>query len=269
MQNLGAQVTVIESSRDRLVFDWNIDSIDTVSINSGNDWYTIPSFKGQNTVIGSYHTPIAPGQSFFVGVPQHGDVNVTIDPIKVVSMHFANPIKLQTDSSRQIPLDFQSQWICNPLYSNIGSFRTAQLVLKPFLYNALTGNSTVMLSGRVTIEFPISTGSGTVSSDSRFSQMMKKMLLNYSVAQSWGSGRKLSKKMVENYPLSESQKMVYFEIGDGHAELNEGTINENGIVKIPADSIYRSFGTTPQILISRVALFSSFKGALPEECPQK
>jgi hypothetical protein len=269
LQQLHAQITVLDNSRERLVFEWNINSLDTVSVNTGKGWFTIPSFKGQNTVIGSYQTPIAPGQSLFVGVPQQGEINVTIEPIKVVSIHLNHPIKLQSDSSRQTKLDFQSQWICKPLYSNIGPFRTAQLVIKPFLYNSVAGNSSVMLSGKVTIEFPTSNGMSTVSSGSRFSQMMKKMLINYSVAQSWGSVKKLSKKMVETNPLPVTQKMVYFEIGDGHTGLNEGTINENGIVKIPAERILESFGTTSQIFISRVALYSSFKGALPEAIPQK
>jgi hypothetical protein len=269
LQQPSAQITVLENSRERLVFEWNIDSLDTVSVNTGKEWFTIPSFKGQNTVIGSYQTSIAPGQSLFVGVPQQGEISVSIEPIKVVSIHLDHPIKLQSDSSKQTKLDFQSQWICNPLYSNIGAFRTAQLVIKPFLYSSVAGNCSVMLSGRVTIEFPTSNGMSTVPSDSRFSQMMKKMLINYSVAHSWGSVKKLGKKMLETNPLPVTQKMVYFEIGDGHAGLNEGTINENGIVKIPADSLLKSFGTTSQILISRVALYSSFKGALPEAVPQK
>lgn len=262
---LFAQVTILENTSQRLVIQWKIDGIDSVTVNSGKETYTIPTFKGQNAKLGKFKTPSAPAYSFFIGVPQQGTINVSLQAEDISTMQFTHPIRLQRDSSRQLELNFQSEWICEPKYSNVGPLRTAQFFIKPFIYDSETGIAKVLRSGRVTIEFPPSPGIKTIASESSMSKMLRKLLLNYSVARNWGAVKKLNKQAIESFPLQTVQKAVYFKIGDGHKSVNEGTTNENGIIKITGDTIIKALGNSRSI--SRIALYASYKGILPETVP--
>ncbi len=262
---LFAQVTILENTPERLVIQWKIDGIDSVTVNSGKETYTIPSFIGQNAKLGKFKTPSAPAYSFFVGVPQQGTINVSLQTEDISTMHFTHPIKLQSDSSRQLEINFQSEWICEPKYSNIGPLRAAQFFIKPFIYDSETGIAKVFRSGKITIEFPSSPGIKAIMSESPMSKMLRKLLLNYSVARNWGAVKKLNKKAIESYPLQTVQKAVYFKIGDGHKSINEGTTNENGIIKITGDTIIKALGISRSI--SRIALYALYKGILPETVP--
>lgn len=263
---LNAQITILENSSERLVFEWKIKSIDTTSVSTEKGWFTIPSFQGQNKVIGRYKAPLVPAYTFMIGVPWQGDVSVSLKPEQITSMHLSHPLQKQNDSTSQAAIQFQSDWICNPLYSKIGNLRVAQLIIKPFVYDSSSSTSSALLSGKVTIEYPVSDGTKAGFSELSMSSMMKKLLLNYRIAQHWGAPKQLGKKAVEEYPLSD--RAAYFKIGDGHVGLNEGTTNENGIVKITGATILKTFGSFGGVAIAHVALYASQKGMLPETPPE-
>ena len=71
---------------------------------------------------------------------------------------------------------------------------------------------------------------------------------------------------VKEFPLVPSQSMISFRVGDGHSGLNEGTIDENGIIKIMASDIVRILGYAPSI--DQVALYASYKGVMPTDVPE-
>jgi len=269
VSSISAQVTIVENTRERFVFEWAIDAIDTTIIMNENSYSVKASFMGQNTDIGEFKKTVTPGYSFFVGIPVNGDVQVSIIPQTVVPMHLPYPLKLQSDSSRQLPLVFQSQWISDPSFSSIGAFRTAQCVIRPVAYNPATGDCSVMLKGKVTIVFPTANAISVAKTESRLSMVMSKLLLNYQIARNWASAGKLDKRKVELYPLSTAQDAFCFKIGDGHKGLSESTINENGVIKITGVKLKELFGTSSQLLISRVALYASNKGMLTDSIPAK
>ncbi len=259
-----SQLTIIENSSEQMVLQWKINSMDTVSVSTENNLHTVISFRGQNAVLGSYGTPALPAYSFCIGVPQEGEIDISENVENVESIHLFYPPLQQKDSSKQIQINFESEWISKPIYSTIGSIRIAHIFIRPVIYSSDMINTKVLLSGKVTIRFPAS-NSRRILSESPMSKMLKSLLINYSVAQYWGMSN-LAKKSTENYPLQYSQKKVCFKIGDGHNLVNEGTTDENGIIKITGYSIIRELGANCPI--ARISLFASYKGILPEEPPE-
>jgi hypothetical protein len=91
-------------------------------------------------------------------------------------------------------------------------------------------------------------------------------MLNYSIASQWSSASRSAAKRASGqaFPLAPNNPMMSFTIGDGHDSTNEGTTLENGLIKIPGDSL-RKLGST--ILMSQVACYASYKGEMPTATP--
>ena len=86
--------------------------------------------------------------------------------------------------------------------------------------------------------------------------MLSRLVCNFKVASGWYAGGHLKKTTVEKFPLSFSNKVYSFKIGDGRSGTNEATINENGILKIPGSRIVQLFG---DVSLMKVKLFASLK----------
>ena len=259
-----SQITVIENSSEQMVLQWKIDSIDTASIRTGSNMRTVLSFRGQNAVLGSIGTPALPAYSFCIGVPQEGIIDISENIESIGSIHLSNPPQPQKDSSEQLQINFESEWISKPICSAIGSMRIAHIFIRPVVFSLDMATTKVFLSGKITIRYPAS-NFRRILPESHISRMLKSLLINYSVAQYWGMSN-LRKKTAENYPIQYLQKKVYFKIGDGHNLTNEGTTNENGIIKVDGKSIIREFGVNCPI--TRLSLYASHKGKLPENPPE-
>jgi len=54
--------------------------------------------------------------------------------------------------------------------------------------------------------------------------------------------KKESRGNLGRLPLAPTKPMITFTIGDGHDGINEGTINENGIIKISGKDLLRLLG---------------------------
>ena len=84
---------------------------------------------------------------------------------------------------------------------------------------------------------------------SDYAHMLQKLILNYQVAAGWAAAAPAAKRAaVKEYPLKTTQTMVSFAVGDGHSGFNEGTIDENGMIRIRASDIVRLLGWVTTVL---------------------
>ncbi len=262
-----AQVSVITNTREKLEFEWNLPDVDTTSYKKGDSRLISLGFVGQNIDVAQFNEPSIPGYSFLLGVPFSGQIQIAIEPIETSQLYLSNPLRHNSDSSARSTFRFTSKWISEPKYSMIGNYRTAQIVIKPVEYNQVNASLVFLRKAKVTISYPSVSMVSIARSESRFSLMMSKLLLNAEVAGAWARTSRLGKKSVEQYPLAGTQKAAFFKIGDGFSKLNEGTINENGVVKISGNKLRQIFG--PSIPLSKVLLYASTKGMLSTEIPNE
>ncbi|MDO5576876.1 MAG: C25 family cysteine peptidase, partial [Fibrobacter sp.] len=267
--SVSAQVKVLENSTSKFSFSWEISRFDTVSVKDGRNSSVSLGFMGENMLIGEIGEPAIPGYSLVVGVPSGGDVSAVFSPEEITTVRLSSPLRRVFSTikeTRHENLNFNSAWISEPIYSKIGNLKTAQFVIKPFVYDSVSNVVKVVTRGSCTINFPSSHVLGGVQSLGRteYDKMMNNLVLNYSVAKRW-SVKKLGKRANVSYPINPDAAYM-FKIGDGHAEVNEATTDENGIVKISGNAILRRFGT---VGVNQVVLHGSFKGELPSEIPSE
>ncbi len=262
-----AQVSIVTNTREKLEFEWNLHDVDTTSYIKGDKRLISLGFVGQNVDVAQFNEPSIPGYSFLLGVPLNGQIQIEIEPVETSQLYLNNPLRHNNDSSARSTLRFSSKWISEPGYSMIGNYRTAQIVIRPVEYNHLNASIVFLRKAKVTITYPSVSMVSIARSESHFSSMMSKLLLNADVAGAWIKTSRLGKKSVEQYPLPVTQRAAFFKIGDGFSKLNEGTINENGVVKISGKKLHDIFGTS--IPISKVLLYASTKGMLSADIPNE
>jgi hypothetical protein len=260
---LSAQVTVTENTSERCTFNWVMEEVDTLSVLHKGHLYTQLYFSGQNTVTGGSGEPAIPGYTVLIGVPPKGDISVNFVAEEFKTIRLNNQIEVHPDSpeERQPEVKF-SQWISQPVYSQLGDMRTARIVIRPFLYDRTSNTLKMVTRGHCRIAFPPSVYRiGKISARSHYEGMLSRLVCNFKVASGWYAGGHLKKTTVEKFPLSFSNKVYSFKIGDGRSGTNEATINENGILKIPGSRIVQLFG---DVSLMKVKLFASLKGELPD-----
>ena len=127
-----------------------------------------------------------------------------------------------------------------------------------------------MEKAQCTIAFPAFQQNGSKASlalGSDYQKMLSRVVLNFDVAGNWvvSAPGMPKRKVAGEFPLAPSKPMITFTIGDGHDGINEGTINENGIVKISGGDLLKLLGSPLQI--SQLACYGSHKGELPVPTP--
>lgn len=264
----GAQITIIESTPQKLRFTWECSNLDTTSFLRDGTRMQSLHFTGSNTALGEDGDPVIPGKSLFVGVPLEGNVTVSFQPSETKQIHLPNSVAswiIPDGHLRQPAVSFADPWVATPVYSSLRSFRAAQVILRPVRYDASSRTVTMVLKGSGEITFPAASHrSSAPASTGEYEQMLQGLLANYAVATGWQQAAMPAKRVQYNFPLPENQKVVEFKIGDGHSGFNETTIAENGILKIPGTRVKSLLGATG---MKKVALYASFKGQLPENRP--
>jgi hypothetical protein len=139
------------------------------------------------------------------------------------------------------------------------------------LYQKNAWTLQVLDKADITIEFPPYSAATVAHSPpkSDFANMLRRLILNYSVARNWTTiqARLAKRAATMGYPLQATQSMVAFTIGDGRTAFNEGTINENGVIRLRGTDILQMMGISTPVPMGRVALFASYKGELPVKTP--
>lgn len=262
-----ASIRVIENSSKRFVFEWTTDNFQ-VAQKSG-----IPSsvsFAGANLDLGDNGEAIVPVVSLHLGVPSKGGVSVRLSQISSHSATFGAPLRIHNapgTRSRFQGLHFTSPWISDAIYAKNGRMRCAQFILRPVVYRQQETSAEILDKAQIAVEFPpASTAPASGQTHSDYTHMLQKLLLNYSVAAGWTAASPLAKRAsVKAFPIQSSQSMIAFTVGDGHADFNEGTINENGMIMIRGSDIIRLLGSSQPI--GQIALYASYKGELPTTTP--
>jgi hypothetical protein len=274
--SVSASVRIIENSTTRLVFQWELGSIDTVSISDSGKLSTSLAFGGENIMLGADGEPAIPGFSVFAGMPLSGNVRVIFvpGPTRTLNLHHALR-KIRWDGGKPVvtpnAIQFSQAWISNPRYTWLKNMRATHLVINPFRYDARALTAEVLQSGECAIVFPAgSTASGARPAMTAYQNMLKCTVLNYDVAAAaWTPAAKKSlRKTADPFPFEYGRQLLTFTIGDGHSGMNEVTIKENGILKITGSQLLRLFhASAGSIGMRNVSLYGSVKGKLPMTGP--
>jgi len=263
-----ASIRIVENTSSRLTFEWTTDSVKFTHNDGGTDrlW-----FAGSNVELGEDHQTIIPAYSFCVGVPPVGEAVMSFSASAMHTTVLSDPLAMRiakTTAKRYPNLVFSEPWISKARVCLVSDLSCRQYILKPFVYNPSTKVLQVLDKGVCTIQFPPAPYHGIARSRPRsdFKKMARQLVMNYDVASGWTKPAPLAKlTKSKQYPFAASDSLATFTIGDGHGGINEGTIEENGVIKIMGSDLIRMFGS--RVSLSRIALYASYKGELPSTTP--
>ena len=266
-QSLFAGIQITENTASRLTFTWEMDSLTILdSAKTG----AIISFGNQNVDLGDSGEPALPGYTFYAGVPPQGTINVQWSPLSTKTVVLSHAVRTRKDTKyvQRFPdITFAGQWLSQPRSIRFGNLHADKFILRPVIYNAQTRTLQILTRGSCTIEFPAYSGiAGYVAGGATYKAMLSDLLLNYTVAQKWVTSQAASKRLLsQTFPLAPGNTLATFSIGDGHDSINEATTKENGIIKVPGDTLIHYFGSG--ISWSRVACYGSYVGEMPQSAP--
>jgi hypothetical protein len=260
---------IIENTSKKFTFEWTTDKFQIVQ-NAGMP--VSVSFAGANVDLGDNGEPVIPAYSMYVGVPRQGAVSVRLIATATHAEQLTQPLRLRNAPGlgpRYPGLRFTSSWISDPQYVQFGLLRSGRFIIRPILYDKENNAIRVLDRAQCTIEFPPAPQAAAAPTPpaSDYGHMLKRLILNYTVAAGWIAAPGMPKRAAaKEFPLVPSQSMISFRVGDGHSGLNEGTIDENGIIRIMASDIVRILGSAPPI--DQVALYASYKGVMTTDVPE-
>ena len=264
-----AGVRIIENTARKLTFEWTTDNVKIVQDQSGSAQL---SFSGANVDLGENNEPVIPAYSFYIGVPPQGEAITSFSASASHSTVLSQPLRVRiapkTGHLRYPNLTFSQPWISSGRPCMLSDLRCRQFFLRPFVYDPATKVLQVLDKGVFTIEFPPALSRAVAKTQPRsdFKRMVRQLVVNYDIANGWTSPSPLAKRTkAKQYPFAASDSLAAFTIGDGHGGINEGTIDENGVIKIMGNDIIRMFG--PNVSLGKIALFASYKGQLPATTP--
>lgn len=264
-------VRIVDNTPRRFSFIWSMPDYDISTVRAGGAETALITSSHTNITLNEPGRPMLPGFSFHVGVPAGGSAVAEVVPLEVRTVRPQSPLRRfpENEKARRPGLRFDRPWISEAQSQKLGRFDAAYLVLRPFLYHEHGGVVRVLTRAQVTVRFSGGAPSrgGTVPS-SAYYRMVRRLLLNYEVARTWVRPRPshvLRKSKAAVFPLAGNAAAARFRIGDGHTEMNLGTIKENGVVAITGRAIRSALGS--DLTTSRIALYASPRGELNRDIP--
>jgi hypothetical protein len=255
-----AQITVLENSSTVLHLKWAIERVDTFSTSESGTGVTELSFPGQNTSVSTAAGRV-PGYRLWIGVPSDGDAKISFSPEIVQSLNIKYPLSKREPVETTGITRSSIEWVPEIRYQMLRDMRAVSLVICPVKCNP-DGTSMVCTGGELIVKFPENESKVGKLNNSEYEKMLSALLINYETAKRWRRSIAIGKKKTAGiFPL-DNRKVYHFRVGDGHTAFNEGTIKENGLIRITGIEIMSNFGITA---VSDVQLYSSYKGELPEE----
>ena len=224
-QSLFAGIQITENTTSRLSFIWDMDSLTVIDSTPTG---AIIAFGNQNVDLGDSGEPALPGYTFYAGVPPQGNITVQWTPLstKIITLSHAVRTRYETKYMQRFPdITFSGQWLSQPLPVQFGGIRANKFILRPILYNQQAKTLQILTKGRCTIEFPAYPSSAAaITGGATYQAMLADLLLNYSIARKWAAAKPVSKRLLsQGFPLSPSNTLVSFIVGDGHDSINEAT----------------------------------------------
>ncbi len=264
-----AGIRILENTAQKCTFEWTTDK---VAMAQSAD-RTQLSFEGSNIDLGENNEPMIPGYSFVIGVPKSGESSATFQASATHAVVLTKQIttrKSYQTAKRYPGLSFSpAAWLSSGMAKTFSGLSCKQFVLRPFIYDPATKTLQVLDKGVFTITFPPTSVSRTATAGpgkSDFARMLSTLIMNYPIAKSWSTTSTLAKQAkIRQIPILPGDKAARFDIGDGHNALNEGTINENRVIKIKGADLIRIFGTN--VSLSNIALYASCKGEMDPITP--
>ena len=260
-------IRIIENTSRRFSFEWSLDSL---AVTQNPKTGSRISFSGENVDLGENAEPVIPGYSFYIGVPQSGEASVRFSALSVRTILLSQPLEKRTldpGAAKRYPdLHFSNPWISDARYCRLWRLRCGRFVLRPFQYDPDAKSLRVLYKGECDVEFPPSGVGPRPAIAAQVQRMLKNLMLNWERAISWAQQPALAKRAaVSQFPLSAGKTSLRFKVGDGHSGFNEGTTNENGLIRIRGADIVAALGKN--IAISQISLYASYRGEMPLKAP--
>jgi hypothetical protein len=260
-------IRITENTTARFSFEWTLDSLAiTKDPKAGVRLF----FPDENVELGENNEPVIPGYSFSVGVPQTGEPSVSFSAVRVRTVVLPAPLEkwsLEKGAPVRYPgLRFAGPWISEAAYGRLWRLRSARFIVRPFLYDAASNTLRVLDKGEFTVVFPRSAATGRPVIAPAVRRLLSNLMPNWERAVAWAQQPALAKAGKSGQvPFSTTRPSVRFKVGDGHSGYNEGTTNENGIVRIGGATLVGMLGRN--IPIRQVGVYASFRGEMPLAAP--
>ncbi|MBN1983395.1 MAG: hypothetical protein JW795_17795, partial [Chitinivibrionales bacterium] len=268
---LSASIQITQRTNSAVKFQFTLSEYTVDSLSQSE---TRLGFNSANSSVIADDGSILPAHSFYVGIAQTGTPAVSFTATKTVTIALNHRLQRIPDSEmkrrKRVPDQqtqkpvFDSRWISNPEYLFFRTFRTARFFIVPFFYDSSIQSLTVLLEGFCTITLPAADNKlrtpSFAYSGSDYERMVQELVINYDQSRQWAATPAITALRSQRFKpsdtvLSTTQRMGTFSIGDGTYEINEGTTNENGIVKITLADIALALGKA--VPISSVRLYAS------------
>lgn len=262
---LFGDVKVIKDDPKTLVFEYEVDDYKIDKIETAEGQKTYIDFSGSDNYAPDKKGYRIPYKSFTVGVAQKGEAKVYIEPLETKVVKLEAPLVKSSDGS--LSLIHNGQWATSGEYITYRDLRTLRFQITPFSYNENTKSLTLLKKLKVTIALPSPIGTRRLSRSVKsgdYEKVIDEMVLNYNTAQSF---RKMSTRLKRAYsPVSPTETMISFKVGDGVSGINETTTKENGIMKISASEVISVLGYNKPI--ADISVFASNREELNLKVPE-
>lgn len=261
-----AGLRITENNQQRFSFEWTTDKCTITPSGTVTDI----DFAGSNAELGESGEPLIPAFSLFLGVPPGGIQAISFVPGTVHTVSVKSPLRksgMAAGRKRYPGLSFSDPWISEPRQVRLAGLQCDQLIIRPFSCDATGGKLTVIDKAECTVRFAPGAWQkrGGAALSGRF-RAIRGLVLNSEVALGWAGTKVLAKRAAATaFPLPATTARIKFAVGDGSSGYNEGTIEENGIIRLNGSDIIRLLG--PSLPIGSIALYASYKGELPVEVP--
>ncbi len=250
-----ASVNIAVDDLNSFVFEYNLDQYTVKTDSTSSGIATVIDFAESDKYDTDKNGYRVPYKSFVIGVPQTGNAQIYLEPLETRTVKVTSDLLRAIDTNSV--LKHKGQWLTTEDYMSLRDMRVAKFYLTPFNYNSQVKTLNILLKAKITIKYP--SGNRATFRGSKkygdYEQMLSNIVLNYKSAQSFRKASPRSLRSVS--PLSTSEKMVSFMVGDGVTGLNETTNKENGIMRITPSDISSILGSS--LPISSIAVYRESK----------
>ncbi|MBD3243554.1 MAG: hypothetical protein GF331_23395, partial [Chitinivibrionales bacterium] len=262
-----AEVTLTEVTPEQVVFQWELTGYQLVTEMQNGSRATRVLCPDANSELKIADGWAVPGYTFHVGLPPGGRATATLTVLETETARASDPLVRAAAEDAAVRLAQPNLSVAE--MARFGRLQAARFRLVPFVYDG--GSVRVLKRARVTVTVHGNTAyAGGIARPTHFDPILRRTMLNYEAARAWrapGPSVALRKSQRAAYPVPGRGEVLAFTIGDGHNGLNEGTTEENGLVRIAGSDVAAVLGSG--IDMDKVALLAAVKGELLSDVPDE
>jgi len=259
-------ISITKDNEKEFQFIWTRDSFDTRASNRGQS--SVLNAAPSNTYVGKPGEADIPAYSFIIGVPQNGEIRISVTDVQTSSIQLSAPVrKVPREPYTENDISFkENDWLSTKTRQKFSRLNTESYTLRLFKETENPRSIKALEKATISIFFPQAPAYPTKTRRSDYEKMLSDVILNYNTALRWEKSlppKSLGKKQAYTFPLTTDAKLYSFSVGDGLTGFNAGFTEENGIIKFTYSQMSSLFGSNPEF--DHIALYAGYKGELPQE----